>query len=192
MRSRVRELMRQELTQFERWVLLQILDHAWKDHLRAMDGIRDAIGFRAFSQKDPRIEFKKEAAKLFEEMNEGVRDKVTDVIFKGRLQPQAVQRPAPPAPAAVLTPQAGDAPGAEGAEAGAAQATPSGPLPSAEPAPTARQQRELEQAERAGTPQAASPMRRAAAPVRSVATVGRNEPCPCGSGKKFKQCHGKK
>ncbi len=191
-RSRVRELMRQELTQFERWVLLQILDHAWKDHLRAMDGIRDAIGFRAFSQKDPRIEFKKEAAKLFEEMNEGVRDKVTDVIFKGRLQPQAVQRPAPPAPAAVPTPQAGDAPGAEGAEAGAAQATPSGPLPSAEPAPTARQQRELEQAERAGTPQAASPMRRAAAPVRSVATVGRNEPCPCGSGKKFKQCHGKK
>ncbi|MBM4113146.1 MAG: preprotein translocase subunit SecA, partial [Phycisphaerae bacterium] len=105
-RSRLRELLRQELTQFERWVMLQVLDTAWKDHLRAMDGVRDAIGFRAFSQKDPRIEFKREAAKLFEEMNGSLDDRIIDVIFKGRMVPQVAPRPVQ-APAA--------APGSAGA-----------------------------------------------------------------------------
>jgi preprotein translocase subunit SecA len=85
--------MRQELTTFERWILLQILDASWKDHLHQMDQLRDAIGFRSFSQRDPRIEFKREAAEYFDEMQSTIQDKVTDVIMRGRLSPQATPSP---------------------------------------------------------------------------------------------------
>jgi len=199
---RIRELMRQELSQFERWIMLQVLDTAWKDHLRAMDGVRDAIGFRAFSQKDPRIEFKREAAKLFDEMSGSLDDRIVDVIFKGRMVPQRPTVPvAPGSPAAIAAAAAAEGAAAGGAAAGtaaagaAAAATAVAPLPSADPGMTARQQRELEHAERAGAgvPQrAAAGAGAARAPARAAATVGRNEPCPCGSGKKFKQCHGRK
>ena len=157
--ARLRESHRAELTHFERWVLLQTLDNAWKDHLRSMDQIRDAIGFRAFSQKDPRIEFKKEAARLYEEMLQGVRDRVAEVAFKGRLVPQ-VQRP---------------------------QVEPSGEIPSADPQPTAAQQAAIAAGEQAGTAVPIEPTKRS-----EPAVVGRNEPCPCGSGKKYKHCHGLK
>jgi hypothetical protein len=85
--------LRQELSTFERWILLQILDASWKDHLHQMDQLRDAIGFRSFSQRDPRIEFKREAAEYFDEMQSTIQDKVTDVIMRGRLTPQAAQSP---------------------------------------------------------------------------------------------------
>ena len=92
--SAISRALRYELTMFERWILLQILDSSWKDHLHQMDQIKDAIGFRAFSQRDPRIEFKREAARLFDEMRSSVRDKVTDIIMRGRLAPQASRAPA--------------------------------------------------------------------------------------------------
>ncbi|MCA9289760.1 MAG: preprotein translocase subunit SecA, partial [Phycisphaerales bacterium] len=95
--TKIRNAMRAELTQFERWILLQIYDRAWKDHLHAMDQVKETIGLRSFSQKDPRIEFKREGARLFDEMQESIRDRVTDLVFRGKLvanvQPQA--RPAP-------------------------------------------------------------------------------------------------
>ncbi len=160
--ARIRECLRAELTHFERWILLQTLDNTWKDHLRSMDQIRDAIGFRAFSQKDPRIEFKKEAARLYDEMLVSVRDRVAEVAFKGRLVPQV--KPAPPSQ--------------EQTE-----------LPSVEPQPSPAQQAALAAGERAGGSSVApTPVVHRAAP----AVVGRNEPCPCGSGKKFKHCHGVK
>ena len=79
------EQMRSELATFERWILLQFLDNAWKDHLHSMDQIRDSIGFRAFSQKDPRIEFKKESARLFDQLHGNVRDRVVEIALKGQL-----------------------------------------------------------------------------------------------------------
>jgi len=157
--ARLKECHRAELTHFERWVILQTLDNTWKDHLRSMDQIRDAIGFRAFSQKDPRIEFKKEAARLYEEMLVSVRDRVAEVAFKGRLVPQA--RPQP--------------------QTGSAE------LPSQDPSPSAAQRAAIEAGEHAGETVAAAP-----APTPVPAVVGRNEPCPCGSGMKFKNCHGKR
>ncbi|MCA1997470.1 MAG: preprotein translocase subunit SecA, partial [Armatimonadetes bacterium] len=100
-RSRVEGFLRAELLQFERFVLLEVLDNAWKDHLYAMDQTRDAIGFRAFSQQDPRIEFKREGSRLYKEMQGKVRDRVAEYIFKMRLRPQMSQPPmAPPARAA--------------------------------------------------------------------------------------------
>jgi preprotein translocase subunit SecA len=193
--------LRTELTHFERWVLLQILDQAWKDHLYAMDQLKESIGLRSFSQRDPRIEYKREGARLFEEMNMSIRDKVTDLIFKAKLTPQvAPPRQQPPAQAA------GAVTGTTAAtvQSGIGQQRPSQPVQPAQPAiaaaaasvvGTAAQRRDLEVAERAGVPGSAGDGQRTQhkkQPVRATVTVGRNEPCPCGSGKKYKQCCGKR
>ena len=172
-RRKVADLVRLELTQFERWILLQILDNAWKDNLHSMDQIRDAIGFRAFSQKDPRIEFKRESARTFNEMQETIRDRVTDIAFRGRLSAQA-PRPTP-RPQAVPAAAASAAAPLAAAQGGA----PAMLAPSAAPAAAAP---------------AAAPALGTGAPVdpSTLPVVGRNEPCPCGSGLKYRQCHGKK
>lgn len=88
-RARVENLLRTELLFFERTILLENLDTSWKDHLYEMDKLRDVIGFRAFSQVDPKIQYKREGAELFNQMLETVRDKVTDYIFKARISPAA-------------------------------------------------------------------------------------------------------
>jgi preprotein translocase subunit SecA len=167
-RAKILDMPRYELTQFERWILLSTLDNAWKDNLHSMDQIRDAIGLRAFSQKDPRIEFKRESARVFNEMQETIRDRVTDVAFLGRLMPQ-VPRPRP-----------------QPAEVGAASDSQPQRLPdeAVRPAQRAPQQ----------PPAAAERALASESPVdpASIPVVGRNEPCPCGSGLKYRQCHGKK
>ncbi|MHC4318352.1 MAG: preprotein translocase subunit SecA [Planctomycetota bacterium] len=181
--EKIAAVLRAELTQFERWVLLQIVDQAWKDHLHSMDQIRESIGFRSFSQRDPRIEFKREAGRLFEEMKQSIRDKVTDLVFKARLMPQAAPQPpadqpgvpAPPAPGGQVA-----RPAQPAIAAAAAAATGTG---------TAAQRRDLAVAEQAGSadgPRKRQPVR------RSTPAIGRNEPCPCGSGKKYKNCCGKR
>jgi len=207
--EKIRSVLRAELSQFERWVLLQILDTSWKDHLYQMDQLRESIGLRSFSQRDPRIEFKRESARLFNEMQDTVRDKVTDLIFKGRLTPQVMPQRPPQQAQGEPQPQAG---GAGSAQAGAAAGAPSAqpgvrpttPRPrAAEPAitaasaamaeqGTASQRRDIEAAERASSSTATEARKPQRQPAKAAPTVGRNEPCPCGSGKKFKQCCGKK
>ena len=157
--ARIRETLRSELSQFERWIILQTIDNAWKDHLRSMDQIRDAIGFRAFSQKDPRIEFKKESSRLYIEMMESVQNRLSEVLLKGELVPQVQQQQAP----AAQTPALQEAPAGDQA---------------ANQAPVV-------------VTQVAS-KRAASANQNAAAVVGRNEICPCGSGKKYKHCHGAK
>ena len=183
--EKIASVLRAELTQFERWVLLQIVDQAWKDHLYAMDQVKEAIGFRSFSQRDPRIEFKREAAQLFENMQKSIREKVTDLIFKAKLSPAPPQRPSAPGQGARVPSGPGGPvrrPPAQPAIAAAAAA--------ATAAGTLAQRRDLEAAGRAGSPGGAVRKRQPAR--RSASAVGRNEPCPCGSGKKYKQCCGKR
>ena len=105
-RARVENLLRTEQLHLERTILLDTFDQSWREHLYAMDQLRDGISFRAFSQQDPRIAFKREGARLFLEMMQTVRDRVTDYIFKARISPaaamqrqQAARPPAAPAPA---------------------------------------------------------------------------------------------
>src|SRR5262249_29476368 len=81
-RSKVESTFRAELLYFERTMLIETLDELWKDHLYQMDQLRDAIHYRAFSQQDPRIEFKREGSKLFKAMMNLVRDRITDFVFK--------------------------------------------------------------------------------------------------------------
>ncbi len=87
-RALIESILRPELVQFERFVLLEVLDPAWKDHLYQMDQLRESIGFRAFSQQDPRIEYKREGARLFREMMDSLHERVAEVIFRMRLAPQ--------------------------------------------------------------------------------------------------------
>ncbi len=126
----------------ERDILLTISDRQWKDHLHAMDGLRDSVGLRGMAQKDPKLEYQREGFGMFEEMNQRVDGEVAEILFKLALPEPEQLRPMPPP-----QPLAGNA-------------------------------------ERPGLPQAGP----AAAP--KPGKVGRNEPCPCGSGKKYKKCHG--
>jgi preprotein translocase subunit SecA len=87
-----RRNLRYELTQLERFVLLQILDTAWKDHLYAMDQLKDSVGLRGYAEKDPRIEYKREGSNQFNEMRRTVRDRVTELIFRARLSSEVKQR----------------------------------------------------------------------------------------------------
>jgi len=80
-----RAMLRAELTQLERFVLLQFLDSAWKDHLYALDQLKGSVSLRGYAEKDPRIEFKREGSAMFSQMQRNVRDRVTDMIFKARL-----------------------------------------------------------------------------------------------------------
>ena len=194
LRQRLMRLLREELEQFERFVLLQILDQAWKDHLHSMDQMRDSISFRSFSQKDPRIEFKKESSRLFGEMLSNVRERVTDLVFKGKLSPQAMR---PPTPSVVTNETEIDQTAEKIAE-------PNANSQIASVVPTQAQERDIAIAEQAGAPAgrtaaavaaSGTSMNRApkvVVPIGGPMAVGRNENCPCGSGKKYKQCCGKK
>ena len=76
-----------ELHRLERFVLLQILDKTWKEHLYSMDQVKDSVGLRGYAEKDPRIEYKREGAAQYTSMQQSVRDQVTDLIFRARLTP---------------------------------------------------------------------------------------------------------
>ncbi|BAM03732.1 preprotein translocase subunit SecA [Phycisphaera mikurensis] len=95
-----RDVFRGDLTRLERYVLLQIIDQAWKDHLYAMDSLKNAVGMRGYAEKDPRIEYKREGANLYNEMQGSTRNRVAELVFRAKLQPQqmAPRRPAGPAP----------------------------------------------------------------------------------------------
>jgi preprotein translocase subunit SecA len=174
--ERIAMTLRIEVSQLEQWILLQILDSSWKEHLHQMDQLRESIGYRSFSQRDPKIEFKREGSNLFDEMQETIRDKVTDLVFKARLRagpkpaPQSQQQqPTPDQQSKALPPVAEDPKQMQDRSAVAAAAA------------AASQGRSVQSGPR---------KRKSSSAVASPAVVGRNEPCPCGSGKKYKKCHG--
>jgi len=154
-----RESFRGELTRLERFVLLQILDQAWKDHLYAMDQLKDSIGLRGYAEKDPKIEYKREGANHFRSMQSTVRDRVTELIFRARLTPNVQVRSAygsqqqaqhAQAPAAVGAP-GNRAPGDGAANQNAAAAQEAG---------TSVQREDLAAADRAGSRGGDRPMTR--------------------------------
>jgi len=152
-----REFLRAELSDLEKYVLLQIYDSTWKDHLYSMDHLKESIWMRSMAEKDPKIEYKREGHRMFREMLETIEGRVTDVIFKVRLEAGARARSVWRV-SQVAHDEVGQFAMAERQRA-AAQA-PQGER-------TVKQIR-LEQPK-----------------------VGRNDPCPCGSGKKYKKCCGK-
>ena len=151
-----KEFMRAELSDLEKYVLIQVYDSAWKDHLYSMDHLKSNVWMRSFAEKDPKVEYKQEGYKMFEEMLETIEDRVTDIIFKVHLEAGARARDVWNV-SNTKHDEVGQFAMAESQRA-AAQA------PQGE---TVVKQIKLE------TPK-----------------VGRNDPCPCGSGKKYKKCHG--
>jgi preprotein translocase subunit SecA len=133
------ELMRR----LEKIFMLQAVDHQWKDHLLAMDHLKEGVGLRGYGQKDPLIEYKKEGFEMFEEMKQRIIETTVESLFRVKAAKQddrEIER---------------------------------------------RQRRQMAQLSFVGGGEAASPQ-----PVHAGKKVGRNDPCPCGSGKKFKKCHG--
>ncbi|MGD8451455.1 MAG: SEC-C metal-binding domain-containing protein [Phycisphaerae bacterium] len=161
------EMLRYELTKLEQYVLLTTFDAVWKDHMYAMDLLRHGIGLRGYAERDPKIEYKREGTRMFNEMMGNIRERVTDLIFKVQITMRpdegagAEERPA--ALANIQTTKA-DATGAGFAAA------------------DADQQAAMQQQGEGAKPQTIR---------RETPRVGRNDPCPCGSGKKYKHCHGK-
>ncbi len=161
------------MPQMERHVLLSIIDAKWKDHLYMMDALREGISLRAYGQRDPVVEYQREGYQMFQDMIASIKEESLMMLL--RVQPMAQaelvsvfaktpQHEVHPEVSGSLTERMAAAVG--GAEAPAA---PPGLNPLSAAPPSARS---------------------AAAPVTAGPKVGRNDPCPCGSGKKYKKCHG--
>ena len=139
--------------------LLRTLDSRWRDHLYALDALREGINLQAYGQKDPLLEYKQGSFKLFDEMMTEYRREAITFLFRAEIKPTD-RRP----PATDLRPLTSDP-----------RARAYKPEAGSEPA--------------AASPVAAGP--RASPQRRTQTKVGRNDPCPCGSGKKYKKCCGK-
>jgi preprotein translocase subunit SecA len=162
-----------QLALLEKMVSLQVVDEKWKDHLREMDDLKEGIHLRAYGQKDPILEYKSEAFNMFVELLDMINAETLNLVFK--LFPQGErENPAQRMPRVARPPQmmlTHESSLGMGFEANHA------PVRGDE----AALQQQSSSEGRAGKPQ----------PIHVGDKVGRNDPCPCGSGKKYKQCHGK-
>jgi preprotein translocase subunit SecA len=160
----------------ERMIMLSVLDTQWKDHLLNMDHLKEGIGLRGYGQHDPLVEYKRESFDMFEAMMQRFQEDTARYLF----HMQIMEAPSAPAASAAIAGSDGDEP----------QAPPrrraSTSVDDIEAQFERRKRRELEQARMAGGNGNTSPQQ----VVRGQAKVGRNDPCPCGSGKKYKKCHG--
>jgi preprotein translocase subunit SecA len=197
---REEELTAEVMRELERRVVLSVLDRKWREHLYEMDYLREGIGLRAWAQRDPLVEYQNEGYHMFEAMKEGIREDSVGNLFN--LQVQAQESPiveeadldaAVAAAGPALAAQA-QAP-ARGAHAKGAHAkteppaVPSALAPRALGTPQRPGKLEYSAPSEDGTGQAAR-RTESSGNGTSYARVGRNAPCPCGSGRKFKQCHG--
>jgi preprotein translocase subunit SecA len=158
--------------------MLNVIDGQWKDHLLSMDHLKEGIGLRGYGQKDPLIEYKKESFELFNQMKDRIVDETVRILFF--LQPSEEAPPLRP-------------PGSEGDDAPElVGAGVRGPRQSGGAAVELtrniqrKKQKELDQIQFIGSGKRST----AQQPVLKGKKVGRNDPCPCGSGKKYKKCCG--
>ena len=153
--QRAQTLGDEQFRQLQRYILLSVLDAQWKDHLLVLDHLKEGIGMRAYGQRDPLVEYKRESFDLFQEMMERIEDQVVQYLYRVELVQQTPERRRPAQRATAVKAEASGLAGGERPEAKHS--------PTSGPPTTVR---------------------------RSTPKVGRNDPCPCGSGKKYKKCHG--
>ena len=159
--AKVQQVGPQNFTQFERIVLLQSIDTHWREHLSALDYLRQGIHLRGYAQKQPKQEYKREAFELFGQLLDSVKNEVTKVLM-------------------TVVVQSGEQLEQAAEDIGNRAERISNVTYSA-PTETGEVETKLDE----------STARQAGVSVADMPRVGRNDPCPCGSGKKFKQCHGK-
>jgi preprotein translocase subunit SecA len=186
--------------------MLSVLDGLWKDHLLAMDQLKEGIGLRGYGQQDPLISYKKESFEAFEAMMTRFQEDTVRFLFRmqimgpdgkeisipARVHPQSIVFSGGSASAADAGMRLNGGSSMNGGPGNDVAA--SIPVPTRAPSTTIdsleeefqrRKKRELQQARMAGAGGATETAQR-----RTGEKVGRNDPCPCGSGKKFKKCHG--
>ena len=146
--------------QYERYVMLQILDAHWREHLAALDHLRQGIHLRGYAQKNPKQEYKREAFELFGALLESVKLEVIKTLTNVQIRSQEDLKPDDESHIENIKPLH----------------------------PTSSGATEMEPEENGEVAVAEAPKQR---PVRAAQKIGRNDPCPCGSGKKYKHCHGK-
>ena len=162
------------LRRVERDIMLQIVDAQWKDHLYSLDHLKEGIGLRGYGQRDPLVEYKKESFTLFQAMKERIDDEMVRYLWRlrpvvegGETRAPEVRRAAPK-PQQITMNQPRAASVLDGLASDAAAGGDAGPVPP----------------RRGGDDATPKTVR------RDEPKVGRNDPCPCGSGKKYKKCHG--
>jgi preprotein translocase subunit SecA len=175
------------LRRVERDIMLQIVDQQWKDHLYSLDHLKEGIGLRGYGQRDPLVEYKKESYALFQDMKARIEEEIVRYLFwlrpvlneaGGDAPPVPVaRRPSPrgPGPMILNNPKADVAPPFAASRSSAPMADADAPIPSGPGGPRPA---------RTGGDDVIKTVR------REEPKVGRNDPCPCGSGKKYKKCHG--
>jgi preprotein translocase subunit SecA len=171
------------------WIMLGVIDEKWKDHLYDLDHLKASIGFRSWGQKDPLVEYKQEAYSMFVDLMTELRKGVSTLAFRAQL---AVPQPRPmPIRRLTLsgpsdTPETGPSAGMprpQPVEPAAPRDAVAAAMYGARPVRAGGRGVAGLQTNRESEPQPQQP-------VTAERTVGRNEPCPCGSGKKYKKCHG--
>jgi preprotein translocase subunit SecA len=158
--SKVEQVGLGNFTQFERMVLLQSIDSHWRDHLSSLDYLRQGIHLRGYAQKQPKQEYKREAFELFGQLLDSVKNDVTKVLMTVKIQSNTQLD--------------------EAAEAMESRAESIANVTYSAPTETGEVQTRVDP----------DSVRTAGATADQIERVGRNDPCPCGSGKKYKQCHG--
>ena len=161
--------------ELEKSISLYTLDEAWKEHLREMDELRNSVQNASYENKDPLLIYKLESYELFKTMIDSMNRKASAILMRAHIQ--------------VAPPQEAEATAAQKVEV--KQAAPERPTDMSRyktRKDDIEEQREAQRAAAAGAGQASQPK---AEPVRAEPKIGRNDPCPCGSGKKFKNCHGR-
>ena len=137
------------MPQFETWICLQVIDARWKEHLFALDRLKEGIGLRGYAQRNPLVEYKRESFEMYQEVHERIRGEVVRHAFQ--LEPMSQEE---------------------------------------RQAQLVRQRAEAERMQHVAAAAGGGPARPDTV-VRKQKKVGRNDPCPCGSGKKYKKCHGR-
>ena len=164
----------------ERMIMLSVIDQQWKDHLRDMDHLKEGIGLRGYGQKDPLVEYKRESFEMFEAMMQRAQEDTVRYLYLMQILERPTQVAATAGPEAEIE--------AEHSEDAIGQRPPRGVSTSMDDfveASQRKKRRELEQARMAG----AGETQQVQQVIRGE-KIGRNDPCHCGSGKKYKKCHG--
>ena len=154
----------------ERQIVLQTIDTQWQEYLRSMDALRQGVGLRAYGQRDPLVEYKREAFDMFEELMSTIKQDISTGVFRATTSVDTFESFLNSLPQTLIHDEVSILGGG---------APPPGALPPGQPGGAPMELPTM------GGPRSAEPIR------RDNPKVGRNDPCPCGSGKKYKKCHGR-
>ena len=172
----------------ERMIMLHLIDQQWKDHLLSMDHLKEGIGLRGYGQKDPLVEYKKESFHIFQQMMATFEEEILKILFHLSIA-RPTERPAEAEPAEPSV-RAADESGQPSNGTPAAATAPGGAPDSIDDYMSTARRRNRERVRQAHAAGAGDGGGTAVKQVVRGKKVGRNDPCPCGSGRKYKRCHG--